>query len=277
MYSSLRGFSHALSPQGKAQLVGPLPWHYSQAVIGITYKADQSEIKKVLPEPYELSAIEPDGASCNFLSCLSIWEEDKELIITNPQSAQYLECQITVRCSVNGVEGRRCVYAWVDKDFVLLRGWFYGFPKKLGNIQLAFNQVGLYDLCPGLEKPDTGTKFTAFMEAHGERLTKGTIELVKQVKPAELPASANLKWLNLVHFPSTDIEDRKPYVHQIVTPVYQSSREGEAWTAVPKNLEYYASELEEHLVLKPIKLTGAYYLTKGQTMIGTKIVHNYLK
>ena len=31
----------------------------------------------------------------------------------------------------------RCVYIWVDKDFALARGWYQGYPKKLGAIWMT--------------------------------------------------------------------------------------------------------------------------------------------
>ena len=37
-----------------------------------------------------------------------------------------------VRCTYRGETYSRCVYIWVDKDFALARGWYQGYPKKLG-------------------------------------------------------------------------------------------------------------------------------------------------
>jgi hypothetical protein len=31
----------------------------------------------------------------------------------------------------------RCVAIWVTKDFAIARGWFQGYPKKLGNIAVT--------------------------------------------------------------------------------------------------------------------------------------------
>ena len=275
MCASLRGFSSPLSPEGRAQIVGPFPWHYSAALMGINYKADPAEIRKLLPEPYQLSAIEPDGVSCWFLDWLSVGEADKEMICVNPERAQYQECFLSIRCRINGVEGLRCPYIWVDKDNAVLRGWFYGYPKKLGRIHLSFNKPHLYELNPGLGKVGPGTRFTAFCEAHGERLITGTIQLTRQITPAELPLPFGLNWFNIVHFPSTDIDTRKPLVHQIVTNVVESVRFGEAWAAEPESLVFTSSALEEHTSLKPLEQTGAYYVTMGQTFKGTKIVHQY--
>jgi len=57
----LKGFCLPLSPEGKAQLVGPPPWHFSMDLMAFNFKADPEEVKKYLPLPYELSS-EPDMA-----------------------------------------------------------------------------------------------------------------------------------------------------------------------------------------------------------------------
>ena len=107
MGSSLTGFSHPISPEGKTQLVGSPPWHYSAAIMGINYKANPKEIKKLLPEPYELSQNEPGGVTIWFVDWLSVWEEDKDLICKNPERTQYKECLLAIRCRFKGKEGIR--------------------------------------------------------------------------------------------------------------------------------------------------------------------------
>src|SRR3972149_2823428 len=104
MGPSLSGFSHPLSPEGKTQLVGPLPWHYSAAIMGINYKTNSQEIRKLLPEPYELSESEPGGVTIWFVDWLSVGEEDKDLIYMNPERVQYKECLLAIRCRFRGVE-----------------------------------------------------------------------------------------------------------------------------------------------------------------------------
>ena len=51
--------------------------------------------------------------------------------------SQYKECFVVVRCTYAGETYSRCVYIWVDKDFALARGWYQGYPKKLGAIWMT--------------------------------------------------------------------------------------------------------------------------------------------
>ena len=51
--------------------------------------------------------------------------------------SQYKECFVVVRCSHGGETYSRCVYIWVDKDFASARGWYQGYPKKLGQIWMT--------------------------------------------------------------------------------------------------------------------------------------------
>ena len=71
--SQLKGYCHPLSPEGKAQLVGAPPWHFSAALMCIRYRANPDEVRKLLPEPYELSAVDPSGCYCMFGDWLSVW------------------------------------------------------------------------------------------------------------------------------------------------------------------------------------------------------------
>ena len=91
------------------------------------------------------------------------------------------------RCRFKGVEATRCAYIWVDKDWAAFRGWFYGWPKKIGRIEFAFDKPHLYELNKGLGKIGPGTRFGAFLEAHGERLVTAAVKLTRQITPKELP------------------------------------------------------------------------------------------
>ena len=96
----MKGYSHPLTPGGKAQLVGRFPWYFSTAQVVICYKADPAEVRKQLPEPYELSATEPAGVSCWFGDWLIVPEEYKDVAFQNPERVQYKECMLQVGCRV---------------------------------------------------------------------------------------------------------------------------------------------------------------------------------
>lgn len=270
----LNGYCMPLSPKGKAQLIGGLPWHFSMDIMAFNFRADPIEIKKLLPEPYQSSAV-PDAAFVWFLDALSVWEEGKDLVYVNPERTMYKECQIGVRCRVNDVEGSRCVYIWVDNDFTLLRGWFYGFPKKLARIFMSSSKRYLYEFNHGTGKFGTGTRLQGFCEAHGERLMVGDMKLGAKITPADLKPPFGLPWFNLVHFPTTEVDSTEPLVCQIVQTVGEPPTFGDIWIAEEASLLFFESNVEEHFAIKPIDVTEAYFLTMGLTFKGTKLIHKY--
>ena len=273
MCPELHGFSNPLSPKGKARIVGGFPWYYSSASITIRYKADPQEVKKLHPAPFDVSESEPDVLECSFIQQLSFSEEAKDLLVTNPERAQYRECGISARCRFKGVEASRCAYIWVDKDFAAFRGWFYGWPKKIGRIEFAFDKPHLYALNKGLGKIGPGTRFGAYLEAHGERLITGAVKLTRQITPKELPDSGEFYQIN--HWPSLDIHSKKPLVHRVEKAVSESWAQGEIWAAEAESLIFTDSALEEIGAIKPVKLIDAYYMTSGHVMVGTEVMHQY--
>lgn len=272
--SDLRGFSVPFSPQGKAQVVGELPWNFGVDLIAIHYRTDPDEIRKLLPEPLEPSREEPDVAYVWFGDWQGIWHGWGHMLALNPERVLYKECLIGVRCSYNGVEGQRVVYIWVDNDFTMIRGWFMGFPKKIGRVYLGSTNRHLHALNPALGKAGPGTRYRALCESHGERLVTGTIELKKQIFPKELPSPFGTELYHTIHFPSADVDSRKPLVHQLIQTVSSNITFGEVW-AGEGSLSFHESELEEHIAIKPKEVIGAYLIPVGFTIKGTKLIHSY--
>jgi len=280
MKSELKGFCHPLSPEGRTQLVGDLPWHHSSAVMGINFRADPAEIQKLLPEPYEISAVEPDCCGCFFGDWLSVWEGDKDLLARNPERAQYKECAIFVRCRFKRIEGVRSVYIWVDKDFSMLRGWFMGYPKILGRIYIGHSNKGAFAVNPAFGEFGPGTEFGSFVEAHGERLVYGSMKLSKRISPNELPPPFGSPRLNIIHFPSAYYDSRRPLLNQLIqvgSPDKKPTQYGDVWAGDVKDatLIFKGSELDEHTTLRPLEITGAYYAEFGFTFKGNTLLHEW--
>lgn len=272
--ADLKGFSVPFSPHGKAQVVGSTPWHFGVDLLAIHYKTDPNEIRKLLPEPLELSREEPDVAYVWFGDWQGIWTDGEDMLAVNPERVQYKECLLGVRCSYKGEEVQRVVYIWVDKDFSMIRGWFMGFPKKIGKVNLGSTNRHLHELNPALGKVGPGTTYGAWCEAHGERLVTGTIALKRQISPKELPSPFGTDLYHTIHFPSADIASSKPLVHQLVQTVSANLKFGEIW-AGEGNLTFYESALEEHTAIKPKEVIGAYLIPVGFTIKGTKLIHTY--
>ena len=82
--------------------------------------------------------------------------------------SQYKECFVVVRCRYGGETYSRCVCIWVDKDFALARGWYQGYPKKLGSIWMT-RPVTVGRAGPRLEP---GGRFGATLAANDRRLAE---------------------------------------------------------------------------------------------------------
>ena len=131
----LRGYSVPRSPEGRAALVPPPPWHYVGAFLVIEYWADPEEVAAVLPRGLEPYPDDPGRCAAIFAdwqSCSAAYTE-----LTDPVRSQYREFFLVVNALYRGDLVTTCPYIWVDKDFALARGWIQGFPKKLGEIHMT--------------------------------------------------------------------------------------------------------------------------------------------
>ena len=275
--ADLKGFSVPFSPEGTAEIVGGPPWDFGVDVLSIQYRTDPDAIRKLLPEPLELSKEEPDVAYVWFGDWQGLWEGDRGMLGVNPERTLYTECLIGVRCSYNGVEGHRVVYIWVDKDFSLTRGWFMGFPKKIGTVAMGTTNRHLHALNPSMQPCGPGSKYAAICESHGERLVTASITVTEKIGPEGLPKPFGTDLFHTLHFPSVDVNDRsKPALHQLVQTVSSNTRFGEIWKGTGE-LEYLPSMFEEHTGLAPKEILGAYIIPVGFRIEGTRLIHDYVK
>ena len=85
--------------------------------------------------PYRSRIFSPGAVALIWADWQSCGDARDELL--DPVRSQYKECFTVVRCRFRGETYSRCVQIWVDKDFALARGWFQGYPKKLGSIWMT--------------------------------------------------------------------------------------------------------------------------------------------
>ena len=269
--SKLKGYSYPLTPEGRSSIVGNFPWHYGTEYLNILYRVDPDEVRKWLPDGVELGD-HPDLAYAAFSKWWSVWEEDKDLPSVNPERTQYKEAAIWVGCSYNGLQAQMCLPIWVDNDFSMARGWMMGFPKKLGQISITdYN-----DCNPGMPKLGPGVKITGIVSSHLERLMKGTLTIEKQVTPADLPLPMGRPLVHLRHFPSL-VPGAKPSVCELVKLGATNKTADPVVWAGKGELEFYPSDIEEHMGLAPKEVLGAYWFRNGYTFDGAEILHDYTK
>ncbi len=133
--SDLKGFFAPLTPTGRSSVAPNMPWFYSGNLLTVEYLTDPANVRAILPPELELADDQPGAVAfiwADWQSCSTGGEE-----LLDPQRSQYLEAFAVVRCKYEGKTYSRCVAIWVTKDFAIARGYFQGYPKKLGSIAMT--------------------------------------------------------------------------------------------------------------------------------------------
>ncbi|HLP24025.1 MAG TPA: acetoacetate decarboxylase family protein [Microbacteriaceae bacterium] len=169
--TELNGFLPPLTPTGKSSLVPPMPWYYSGTLLTVEYRTDPANVRAILPPELGLADEDPGAVAiiwADWQSCSGSFEE-----LLDPVRSQYLETFVVVRCTYEGKTYTRCVAIWVTKDFAIGRGWFQGYPKKLGSMAVTrvFNHG---KASPRLEP---GAKLGASLAAYDHRLASAVVTL----------------------------------------------------------------------------------------------------
>lgn len=266
----LKGYSFPLTPNGQSSVVGDLPWHFAAQYINITYRTDPDAIAAYLPEPLE-PGDEPDLVNISFSKWWSVWDNQIDLQVINPERTFYRETVAWVGCSYKGEQGRTCVLTWVDNDFTMARGWFMGFPKKMGVTYMSDPNP----LNPRMNSIGPGSVLKGYVAAHGERLAEGTIEITSKGTQADLPKIFARPVFNIRHFPSI-VPGAVPSVLELVKLTGESFSCGEVWVGEGA-LRFFPSEVEEHMAaLAPHEVVGAHYYGNGSTVTGGEVLHSWV-
>jgi acetoacetate decarboxylase len=253
----LRGFLAPRSPEGAASLVPAPPWHYSGDVLTLEYRAAAGSVARWLPNGLEPAADDPDAVAVVFADWQSCSAGGDELV--DPVRSQYKEAFIVVRCRHDGVTYSRCILIWVDKDFALARGWFQGYPKKLGSIWMT-RPTSIGKAGPRLEP---GGRIGATLAANDRRLidvvftiegnadTAGFVNALPMLHSRWMPAidGGGDALDELVVLRSQDVE---------VGPAYTGSFE----------LELHDAPGEELTSLAPVEPIAAYWRQVAATFVG---------
>ena len=268
--NDLRGCFYPLTPKGISCLVGDLPWHYGTDYTNVLYRADPDEVKQYLPEPLEPA---PDPGICYmaFSSWWSLSGGQPDMAFTNPERTQYHEAAIWAGCTFQGTPGQICLHIWVDKDFSMARGWFMGFPKKIGQIEITDYQPRN----PLMQPVGPGSSFKGYVVANGERLIEGSLKVECHLDDGKVPYPMGAPIFHIRYFPSI-AKDARPSVLELVRLGSENVNYGEeAWSG-EGNLHFYPSEIEEHFGLRPKEIIGAYRYSSGYTFDGGEVLHQWV-
>jgi hypothetical protein len=149
----------------------------------------------------------------------------------------------------------------VDRDFALLRGWFQGFPKKLGSVWMT-RSFGLQNGAePGLQP---GATFGGTCAANDRRLAQGTVTLESTTDSGPTHNAPQL--VNVRHFPrlNAGLHDA-PAVHELAGAVSRDRSTSEIWEG-SASLELFRAPNEEHTALAPVRMGKGFRFTFAYTV-----------
>jgi acetoacetate decarboxylase len=261
--TDLKGFLAPKTPSGKSAIIPEMPWHYSGTLLTVEYETDPANVRAILPPELELADEQPGAVAIIWADWQSCSDDFEELL--DPDRSQYLETFVVVRCKYEGVTYSRCVAIWVTKDFAMARGWFQGYPKKLGSMH-ATRVYNRGKATPQLEK---GAKFGASLSAYDHRLATAKVTLTG---PVESNGFVNgHKMLHSRWVPSIT-PGAGNSLDQLITMGGVDLDLGQAWGG-DAELTLSDSQWDELGSILPVKkILGGYFREVGTTFNGGTLV-----
>jgi acetoacetate decarboxylase len=261
----LRGFTAPLSPDGRAGIVPPPPWHYSGDFLIVEYRSDPEAVTALLPPELE-PAEDPGVVAAIFADWQSCSADLHEL--DDPVQAQYREFFLVVGARFQGEPVSRCVYIWVDKDFAMYRGWIQGFPKKLGEIHMTRSYPFGIPAAP----LQPGTRFGATCTANGRQTGRAVVTLsgVSESGPTvNAPPMHNTR-----HFPAYD--GCKPDVFELVRGGGYDRQVSEVWEGQAE-LCLYPDTIEDLRAIAPLEVGKGFRYSFAYSVQGGEVVAQHDK
>ncbi len=261
--SELKGFLAPKTPSGKSAIIPNMPWHYSGTLLTVEYLTDPANVRAILPPELELADEHPGAVALIWADWQSCSDDFEELL--DPDRSQYMETFVVVRCKYEGVTYSRCVAIWVTKDFAMARGWFQGYPKKLGSM----HATRVYNRGKAAPRIEAGAKFGASLSAYDHRLATARVTLTG---PVESNGFVNgHKMLHSRWVPSIT-PGAGNSLDQLITMGGVDLDLGQAWGGTAE-LTLDDSQWDELGSLLPVdKILGGYFREVGTTFNGGTLV-----
>ena len=262
---TLTGYSSPRTPEGRSSLVPPPPWHYVGDFLVIEYWCDPAAAIAALPEGLDPHPSDPGRATALFVDWQSCVTDRNELV--DPSRSQYKEFFLILSASYKGEEVTTCPHIWVDRDFALMRGWFQGFPKKLGSVWMT-RTFGLDCIAdPGVK---AGATFGGTLSAYERRLAQGTVTLERE--SAGGPTHNDPPLVNVRHFPELAAgKHETPAVHELVRAKSHTRSASPIWQG-SATLDLTGAPGDEHVKLAPVKMGKGFRFSFAYTVddLGTE-------
>jgi len=266
---SLRGYTVPRTPEGKASLVPPPPWHYVADFLVVDFHADPETAVSLLPDglaphpdPGRCAAVYADWQSCS--------ETGDELL--DPVRGHYREFYIVLNALLDGEEVTTCPFIWVDQDFALARGWIQGFPKKLGEVWMTRAYQLQCRAAPGI---GPGSRFGATCSARGRQISRARLTLERVSDGGSLHTAPPI--VNVRHFPRLAAgRHDEPQVYELVRARSRDRSVSEIWEGAAE-LELFEAPGEEHTMLVPLSVERGYRFTFAYTVDDLTTVTEYTR
>jgi acetoacetate decarboxylase len=255
-----RGYTAPLSPDGRAALVPPPPWHYSGDFLIVEYHTDPDAVAALLPAELE-PAEDPGAVAAIFADWQSCSADFHEL--DDPIQAQYKEFFLVVGASFDGEPVSRCVYIWVDKDFAMYRGWIQGFPKKLGSVHMT-RTFSVGKAAPRIEP---GARFGATCAANDRQIARAVVQL--EHVSATGPTVNDPPMHNTRHFPAAS--GSRPDVFELVRAGGRDRAATEMWEGSAE-LTLGTDTIEDLQAIAPREIGRGFRFSFGYTVDGVDVV-----
>lgn len=261
--ASSPGFLPPFTPSGRSAVIPQMPWHYSGTLLTVEYRTDPANVRAILPPELDLAPEDPGAVAfiwADWQSCSTGGEE-----LLDPSRAQYLEAFVVVRAQYQGVTYSRCVLIWVTTDFAIARGWFQGYPKKLGSVYVT-RPYGRGKATPVV---GPGGTFGASLAAYDHRLATAKVTLRE---PAESNGFVNAhKMLHNRVMPSL-VPGAGMALDQLVTMGGVDLDLGQPWKG-DAELTLFDSPWDEPASLLPVEeIIGGYFCEVGTTFNGGSLL-----
>jgi acetoacetate decarboxylase len=226
---------------------------------------DPANVRAILPADIELADEHPGAVALIWADWQSCSEGGAELL--DPIRSQYLEAFVVVRCKHKGVTYSRCVAIWVTKDFAIARGWFQGYPKKLGSAHVT----RIFNRGKATPKLEAGAKIGASLSAYDHRLASAVVTLRE---PSETNGFVNGHKMLHSRFMPSIVPGAGNSMDQLITMGGVDADLGQPWVG-DAELTLDDSEWDELNSILPVKeILGGYYREVGVTFNGGTLVED---
>ncbi len=256
----LTRFSPPFSPEGKAALAPPLPYHVAHNVVQVLFRCDPEALRRFLPEPFR-PAEQPDVAVAAVLDAVFTWgAEDQRM---PPEFHQCLEAFLIIPCRADGRSGKYFAAVYVDRDWIFAAAHYIGMPGKLARIQLT----RLHPLHRSLNHPRPELRVDGIVERAGRRVMSLSVELKRRVTPEQLPlTSTHHDNFGFRQYPGVE---GSPGYRDVVLIETVDRTVGEVWEGEGR-LHFGDSALDTLSPLGPLEVLAGHAATYRYTLTGVK-------